>query len=73
MIKQSLLASGIAKDMSIHALRHSFATHSLNHGASILQIKELLGHSDIQTTSSHSCSGGLEKPLDQHVGGDDRA
>lgn len=69
VFKQSLLASGIAKDVSIHALRHSFATHSLNHGASILQIKELLGHSDIQTTSmylhlTHAQVLGLKSPLD---------
>lgn len=78
VFKQSLLASGITKDVSVHALRHSFATHSLNHGASILQIKELLGHSDIQTTSMylHLTQAqvlGLKSPLDLHHGGDDRA
>lgn len=76
VFKQSLRASGVAKDVSIHALRHSFATHSLNHGASILQIKELLGHADIQTTSlylhlTHAQVLGLKSPLDQYDGGDD--
>lgn len=76
VFKQALLASGVAKDVSIHALRHSFATHSLNHGASILQIKELLGHSDIQTTSkylhlTHAQVLGLKSPLDLNCGGSD--
>ena len=77
VFKQSLLASGITKDVSVHTLRHCFATHSLNHGATILQIKELLGHSDIQTTSMylHLTQAqvlGLKSPLDLHDGGDDR-
>lgn len=78
VFKQSLRASDIAKEVSIHALRHSFATHSLNHGASILQIKELLGHSDIQTTSlylhlTHAQVLGLKSPLDHLPEGDDLA
>lgn len=78
VFKQSLRAAGIAKDVSVHSLRHSFATHALNQGASILQIKALLGHADIQTTSLylHLTDAqvlGLKSPLDHHDGGDDRA
>jgi integrase/recombinase XerD len=78
VFKHSLLASGLSKDVSVHTLRHCFATHLLNQGASILQIKELLGHSDIHTTSmylhlTHAQVLGLKSPLDFPDGGDDRA
>jgi integrase/recombinase XerD len=74
IFKKSLHSSGISKDVSVHTLRHCFATHLLNHGASILQLKELLGHADIQTTSmylhlTHAQVLGLKSPLD--FGGDD--
>lgn len=78
VFKQSLLAAGIAKIVSVHTLRHCFATHLLNQGASILQIKELLGHADIQTTLvylhlTHAQVLGLKSPLDVLPGGDDHA
>jgi site-specific recombinase XerD len=74
VFKDSLHAAGISKDVSVHTLRHCFATHLLNQGASILQIKELLGHADIQTTSiylhlTHAQVLGLKSPLDLPVGG----
>lgn len=73
VFKNSLRAAGISKDVSVHTLRHCFATHLLNQGASILQIKDLLGHADIQTTSlylhlTHAQVLGLRSPLDR---GDD--
>lgn len=76
VFKDSLRTAGISKDVSVHTLRHCFATHLLNQGASILQIKDLLGHSDIQTTSlylhlTHAQVLGLTSPLDFHDGSDD--
>jgi integrase/recombinase XerD len=69
IFKQALQDAGVLKNASVHTLRHSFATHLLNQGASILQIKELLGHESIQTTSkylhlTHAQVLGLKSPLD---------
>ncbi|MBZ9623690.1 site-specific integrase [Clostridium sp. FP2] len=42
--------ANITKSVTVHSMRHSFATHLLESGTSIFHIKQLLGHSDISTT-----------------------
>lgn len=49
-ISQAVKRAGIAKEVSLHTLRHTYATHLLEQGVNILTIKELLGHAHIDTT-----------------------
>lgn len=62
---------GIKKNVSIHSLRHAFATHLLEDGATIFQIKELLGHASLNSTAVYlhlaNTTAGVVSPADRFV------
>jgi site-specific recombinase XerD len=62
---------GIQKKLSIHSLRHAFATHLMEDGATIFQIKELLGHASLSSTAIYlhlaNITAGVVSPADRLV------
>lgn len=73
-ISNAARAAGIAKRVTTHALRHTFATDLLRGGMDIRTLQELLGHADVKTTEIYAHAAeigndrGVRSPLDEAAG-----
>ncbi|MBU2531958.1 MAG: site-specific integrase [Alphaproteobacteria bacterium] len=69
LFQETAAAAGIKKPVTLHTLRHSFATHLLERGVDIRKIQALLGHDKLETTARYArvatgMIAEIESPLD---------
>lgn len=71
VVKKAAKNVGITKDISVHTLRHCFATHMLEKGANLKVIQQLMGHNSLKTTSIYLSlanidNSSLPNPIDSN-------
>jgi site-specific recombinase XerD len=70
LVRITAQKAGLSKQVTPHTLRHSFATHLLEHGTSLVYIQELLGHRHLKSTLIYTHVSGealsrVVSPLDR--------